>query len=76
MTKLTIALDEGVLERAKEKASQQGTSLDTLIRGYLEAYAGDEKSGRQTVEALLDLSRKTTGGSGGRRWTRDDLHAR
>ena len=76
MTKLTIALDESVLERAQDKASQQGTSLDALIRGYLEAYAGEDKGGRQAVETLLNLSRRTAGGSGGRRWTRDDLHAR
>ena len=76
MTKLTIALDETVLERAQDKASQQGTSLDAVIQSYLETYAGDNKSGRQAVEVLLDLSRKTKSGSGGRRWTRDDLHAR
>jgi hypothetical protein len=76
MTKLTIALDEAILERAQDKASQQGTSLDILIQSYLETYAGDNKCGRQAVETLLDLSRKTTSGSGGRRWTRDELHAR
>jgi hypothetical protein len=76
MTKITIALDEAVLERAKDRAAQQGTSLDVVIQGYLETYAGDDKGGRQAVETLLDLSRKTRGGSGGRSWTRDELHAR
>lgn len=76
MTKLTIAMDERVLERARSRASQQGTSLDALLRSYVEAYAGGEENREQAVKNLLDLSRKTDGGSGGRRWTRDELHER
>jgi hypothetical protein len=76
MTKLTIAMDERVLERARSKASQQGTSLDALVRTYVETYASGEEDREQAVKDLLDLSRKTQGGSGGRRWTRDELHER
>lgn len=76
MTKLTIAMDERVLERARSRASQQGTSLDALLRSYVETYAGGEEDREQAVKNLLDLSRKTDGGSGGRRWTRDELYER
>lgn len=76
MTKLTIALDEAVLERAQGKASQQGVTLETLIQGYLETYAGDDEGGRQALKTLLEISRDAKSGSGGRRWTRDELHAR
>ncbi|HEY8020822.1 MAG TPA: DUF6364 family protein [Thermoanaerobaculia bacterium] len=76
MTKLTIAMDERVLERAQSRASQQGTSLDALVRSYVESFAGGEEGREQAVRNLLDLSRKTEGGSGGRRWTRDELHER
>lgn len=76
MTKLTIAMDERVLERARSRASQQGTSLDALVRSYVESFAGGEEGREQAVKNLLDLSRKTEGGSGGRRWTRDELHER
>lgn len=76
MVKLTISMDKQVLERARSRASQQGTSLDTLLRSYVETYAGGEEEREQAVKNLLDLSRKTEGGSGGRRWTRDELHER
>jgi hypothetical protein len=76
MTKLTIAMDERVLERAQSRASQQGTSLDALVRSYVESFASAEEGREQAVRNLLDLSRKTEGGSGGRRWTRDELHER
>jgi hypothetical protein len=76
MTKLTIAMDEGVLERARSRASQQGTPLDALVRSYVETYAGCGEDQEQAVKILLALSWKTEGGSGGRRWTRDELHER
>lgn len=38
--------------------------------------ASGEESREQAVKTLLDLSRKTKSGSGGRRWTRDELHER
>lgn len=76
MVKLTIAMDERVLERARSRASQQGTSLDALVRSYVESFASGEESREQAAKILLDLSRKTRSGSGGRRWTRDELHER
>ena len=36
MTKLTVAMDERVSERARSRASQQVTSLDALDRSYVE----------------------------------------
>jgi hypothetical protein len=76
MTHLTIALDEAVLERARSKALEEGTSVDALLRSYLEAYSGSREDREQAVKKLLELSRKATGGSGGRRWTREELHER
>lgn len=76
MVNLTIAIDERILERALSKASQHGTSLDSLVRSYVETYAGGEESRKQAVRNLLDLSRRSEAGSGGRRWTRDELHER
>jgi hypothetical protein len=76
MAHLTITLDEGTLERARSKASEEGTSVDALLRRYLEAYSGSREDREQAVKTLLELSRKTTSGSGGRRWTREELHER
>ena len=37
---------------------------------------GTPEDREQTVKELLDFSRKATSGSGGRRWTREELHER
>jgi hypothetical protein len=76
MVNLTIAVDERILERARSRATQQGTFLDALVRSYVESFASGEESREQAVKALLDLSRQTKSGSGGRRWTRAELHER
>ncbi len=76
MVHLTIALEERVLEEARRKAVQQGTSVDDLLRSYLESYAGHQDQGNQGIRELIDLSSRARSGSGGARWTRDELHDR
>ena len=77
MTHLTIALEEKLLEEAQERARQQGTSVEEILRRYLESYVdAQQERQREAIEALLDLSAKTRSGSGGRKWTRDELHER
>ena len=48
---LTLAVDEQTVERAREVARQQGTSLNALIREYIEELAG-QPTGVQ-VAAML-----------------------
>ncbi len=76
MTHLTIAVDEEVLRRAQERAEQQGTSIHDLLQHYLEQFGGAEEERSRAVQALLELSRNARSGSGGHRWTRDDLYER
>jgi hypothetical protein len=60
MTYLTIALDEDILERARSKAQDEGTSVDVLLRSYLEAYSNNredrEQTSREPFAALRALS--------------------
>ncbi|MGM0577663.1 MAG: ribbon-helix-helix protein, CopG family [Myxococcota bacterium] len=77
MANLTITVDEDLLKRARIRALEQGTSVNALLREYLEAYAGDDRV-RAAREGLVELARTTDSGSGphGRRWSRDELHER
>lgn len=76
MTHLTIAVDEEILRRAQERAERQGTSVSDLLQHYLEQYGEAEEERSKAVQALLELSRDSRSGSGGRRWTRDELYER
>lgn len=76
MANLTVTIDDEVLRRARSRAIENGTSVNKLIRSYLESFAGRDRADRRT--AILDNAARSTAssGPGGRSWTRDDLHDR
>jgi len=76
VTNLTIAIDEDLLRRARIRALEQGTSVNALLRSYLESFTGASAARRQAVDRLLALSKSSQSARGGRRWTRDELHER
>jgi len=51
---LTLSIDEQTVERAREVANQQGTSLNALIREFVERLAGRSR-GVDTAAALHRL---------------------
>jgi hypothetical protein len=72
---VTLSIDDETLTRARELAARRGTSLNQMIRDYLEEVASDLSSD----EILLELNALWEGGSGdsrGERWTREELHER
>jgi len=74
---LTITVDESVLRRARIRALEHGTSVNAILRDYLERYAGAAPASQAMAE-FLDIAARSTASSGpeGRTWTRDDLHDR
>ena len=76
VTNLTLAIDEHVLKRARIRALEQGTTVNALVREYLESFARDER--KAAIAHFLELARASTSGSGpqGRTWTREDLYDR
>ncbi|MDH3623006.1 MAG: hypothetical protein OES69_00260 [Myxococcales bacterium] len=70
---LTISVDEGLLRRARAVARKQGTSLNALLRGYLENLVG-KQPGEVSADELLMLMRDHGGRSGGRKIGRDELY--
>lgn len=76
MANLTITIDDEVLRRARVRATEQDTSVNSILRDYLEAYAAAEQTWTQAAETILRLSRKARSGRGSAQWTRDELHER
>ena len=70
---LTLAVDEQIVERAREVARRQGTSLNALIRAYLERLAG-QKSGAEIRSELEQLWKAGSGHSGGKKVRREDIY--
>jgi hypothetical protein len=75
MAKLTLSLDYELLRKAREAALREHTSVNALVREYLERYV-DARSRRMealdALDALADRTRSATPGS----WSRDSLHER
>lgn len=76
MANLTITVEDEALKRARLKALEQGTSVNALLRDYLESYAGVRGRQQQAARAILELAARAQSGRGGATWARDELHER
>ncbi len=76
MANLTVAIDDALLHRARQRALDNGTSVNALVRSYLETYASeDEMDQRREIVRIARKIRQPLNYST-RDWTRDDLHNR
>jgi hypothetical protein len=77
MANLTLSIDDELLKRARIRALEQDTSVNSLVRGYLEdlAAGSSPQSGMAAFLALAESIHASSGPSG-RRWTRDELYER
>jgi plasmid stability protein len=73
---LTITVDDEVLRRARVRALQRGTSVNALLRDYLEAFSGSRDTRDRAVASVLEIAARTASGRGKRTWTREELHER
>jgi plasmid stability protein len=75
VARLTLAIDDDLLQRARKRALAQGTSVNAVVREMLASYADDGRvlEGRQRVAALARSSNAGRASSG-RSWTREGLH--
>jgi plasmid stability protein len=76
MTNLTIVVDEETLKKARIRALEEGTSVNSVLREYLERYAGVRREQLEALQRILADAREggTGSGPGGRTWTRDELY--
>jgi hypothetical protein len=71
-----LVIDEDVLKRARIRALEQGTSVNALVREYIESFAGESDAQRGLREFIESASSLEAGsGPEGRQWRRDDLYA-
>jgi metal-responsive CopG/Arc/MetJ family transcriptional regulator len=76
MKNVTIALDESLLREARRIAADRSTTLNAMIREFLEELARRESQAMKARSRIIELCRKTQAEIGPRTWTRDELHER
>ncbi|HEX8410896.1 MAG TPA: DUF6364 family protein [Thermoanaerobaculia bacterium] len=72
---VTLSIDDETVARARELANRRGTSLNQMIRDYLEEIAS-ELSPDEVLAELNELWATSNGDSRQRSWTREELHER
>ncbi len=76
MTNVTLSIDEENLRQARILALQEGTSLNAVIREFVESYIAGHKHYQQVTGRILEQAEHSRYNSGGRKWTREELHER
>ncbi|MGA7877555.1 MAG: hypothetical protein WCA08_17980 [Desulfoferrobacter sp.] len=76
MSNLTITVDRQTLKKARLRAIEQGTSVNAVLREFLEAYAGLRSERTKALQEIIALSSISASRRGDRVWSRDDLHER
>jgi hypothetical protein len=70
---ITLSIDDEVVRRARKHAESLGTSMNQMVRDYLEQVAG-----KSDYEAIADefkkLSLRATGDSKGWRFNREEIY--
>jgi plasmid stability protein len=72
---LTLTIDGDLLRRARIRALEQGTSVNALVREFLENFAERDQA-RQAMDEIVAIAKQSraSSGPGGRSWTRDDIY--
>lgn len=76
MANLTLSLDDRVLRRARIRALEQGTSVNALVKDYVERLAGDDPA-QKALDEVLAMARALPPAENptpGRTWTREELY--
>ena len=72
---VTLSVDDQLIQAARRRADAMGTSVNQLVRQYLEQLVGQGDSNADASD-FERLSRAAQGNSGGWKFNREELHER
>ncbi len=74
MKNITLSADEHLIEAARERARSERTTLNDQFRRWLEDYVRRDGQADQAMAAVDRV--RAYSGTGGRRFTRDEMNER
>lgn len=74
MANLTLTIDDEILKKARMHALQRGTSVNALVREYLQTIAHDDSELEAIASGIDAIADASNTRRGGRRWSREDLY--
>lgn len=69
---ITLSAEKSLIQRARERASAENTSLNAEFRLWLEKYAGSIRDGDEYMQLMEQLAHVRSGG----KFSREELNAR
>lgn len=76
MKNITLSVDEKVLAAVRRYAAERDSSVNGLVREYLQKIAVSEDRARMARTRIRELSRRSAARVGSVTWRRDELHDR
>ena len=76
MKNVTIALEESLLREARRIAADRSTTLNAMIREFLEELARRESRADKARRRIIELCHESRAEIGPRTWSRKELHER
>ena len=73
---LTLTIDEELIRAARKVALDRNTSVNNLVRGFLETLVAESGEQRTAMIQIEELFRQKPFAMGKKTWTRADLHER
>jgi hypothetical protein len=73
---ITLSVHQSILRSVRRIAAERDTTVNGLVRKYLEELAGEKKKRARARRDLLKILPSMKGKVGRIRWTREELHAR
>lgn len=72
---ITLAIDEVLLDKVRVLAAMKRTSVNEMVRSYLQRLVEQEQEHDEVTEELLKLSRESTGDMGDWRPSREETYS-
>ncbi len=74
MKNITLSADAELIEKARQRATAEHTTLNAQFRMWLENYVQREQKSERTIETIRELQASIF--SGGRKFSRDEMNER
>ena len=74
MKNLTLRVDDSILGKARQIASEHSTSVSALVRDYLDELVKTHSRQVSARKNLTRLCRLSGAEAGSKNWTREDLY--
>ncbi len=72
---ITLSADKTLIKKAREYASKHDTSLNKMVRAFLQSIVS-KPDFKKDLEFFLNTVERIQGNSNGKTWTREEIYER